>query len=181
MVGAPIWKLWLENELVCPAALMMDWTVEDKRSQLNSLQLANWNTGPGAGPWSARWLLMPQLGRWKSFPGPHKYHNPYRRGEHRLLGHVMVSGSFLTKRVTGYGVCRILKEHICPIPEYSKPTMASQNSSSTVPYKLWVALCLNALKVKTGPKNRMQVVSTANLVGCNLLLSIVGVIKFLRS
>ena len=69
----------------------------------------------------------------------------------------MLSGSFLTKTVTGLVVRRILKEHIFPIPVVSKLTMVYQNPGSAIPRKLRLALCLNALKVKTGPENRMQV------------------------
>jgi len=44
-----------------------------------------------------------------------------------------------------------------------------------------VALCLNALKVKTGPENRMQAVFTANAVGCGFSSSSVGVINSPRN
>ena len=105
----------------------------------------------------------------------------YSVWEHRLLGHVMLSGSFLTKTVTAFAVRGILKERIFPIPVLSKLTMASRNSASAIPRKLRLALCLNALKVKTGPENRMQAVFTANCVGCGFSSSIVGVINSLRN
>ena len=133
----------------------------------------------------------------------------YSDWEHRLLGHVMLSGTVFTKTVTGFAVRGILKERIFPIPVVSKFTIASQNSASAVrgilkerifpipvvskftiasrnsasaiPRKLRLALCLNALKVKTGPANRMQAVFTANCVGWGFSSSIVGVTNSLRN
>ena len=98
--------------------------------------------------------------------------------EHRLL---MLSGSFLTKTVSGFAVRGILKERIFPIPVVFKLTMASRNSASAVPRKLRRALCLNALKVKTDLENRMQAVFTANGGGCGFSSSIVVVINSLRN
>ena len=105
----------------------------------------------------------------------------YSDWEHRLLGHVMLSGTFLTKTVTGFAVRGILKERIFPIPVVSKLTIASRNSASAIPRKLRLALCLNALKVKTGSENRMQAVFTANCVGWGFSSSIVGVTNSLRN
>ena len=101
--------------------------------------------------------------------------------EHRSLGHVIESGLFFTKTVTGFVVRGILKEKIFPIPEFSKLTMASRNSASAIPRNFRVALCLNAPKVKTGPENRMQAVFTANAVGCGFSSSSVGVINSPRN
>lgn len=105
----------------------------------------------------------------------------YSDWEHRLLGHVMLSGTVFTKTVTGFAVRGILKERIFPIPVVSKFTIASRNSASAIPRKLRLALCLNALKVKTGPANRMQAVFTANCVGWGFSSSIVGVTNSLRN
>ena len=105
----------------------------------------------------------------------------YSDWEHRLHGHVMLSGTVFTKTVTGFAVRGILKERIFPIPVVSKLTIASRNSASAIPRKLRLALCLNALKVKTGPANRMQAVFTANCVGWGFSSSIVGVTNSLRN
>ena len=63
-------------------------------------------------------------------------------------------------------VCRILKELFFHFQSISNSLIASQNFGTAIPQKLSVVLCLNALKVKTGPENRIQAVFAANLVGC---------------
>ena len=101
--------------------------------------------------------------------------------EHRLLGHVMESGSFLTKTVTGFAVRGILREHTLPNPESSKIVMASRNSASAIARKLRVALCLKARNVNTGPGKRTHAVLMANFVGCGFSSSNVGVINSLKN
>ena len=101
--------------------------------------------------------------------------------EHRLLGDVMESGSFLTKTVTGFAVRGILREHTLPNPETSKIVMASRNSASAIARKLRVALCLKARNVNTGPGKRTHAVLMANFVGCGFSSSNVGVINSLKN
>ena len=99
----------------------------------------------------------------------------------RLYGHVIESGSFLTKTVTGFAVRGILREHTFPKPEFSKIVIASRNSASAIARKLRGALCLKARNVKTGPGKRTHAVLIANVVGCSFSSSNVGIINSLKN